>query len=560
MRFSRSSLLAIAAGSLAFAGTSGVVALASAAASAAKAPVYNLVNVGAFGGEPSITANSRGELYDITPSGGTVLYRSVDRGATWSQATTADTASGDDCVFTDQADELYICNLAGSQSAAPFQSDVFKSLNDGQSWLYGNDEIDTAGGSNVCGTSCSPFATDRPWGSAYIPPHGTTNSALVVLAYHDLAGPSQIWVNVSTNGGQTFGPPEDVLANFASNAADQDAIAQANSACNTVPAGAAIAKSGPHPGRIYVAWIASDPESPATGCNVTMLQAFHNLFVAWSDDGGKTWTPQLAYDAGVGHDASTPFASFTLDNSGNPYFAFATPAPGDNSAVCAAESTAGTLQSDPSCAYHMWVVWSSDGGSTWDGGGGTVPGSAASAYEVDRSSKPQTDVFPAIAAGNPGEVDVAWLATNEIEPTVPSGKFDPGGCAGPGPSNGDPTTYPPTCHWNLFAGQSRDLTAPTADAVWRSSQITTTPMHVGDICNLGIFCVYPTSNRNLADYLSETVDPTTGLAHIAYADDNAVNKLRVANQTAGPNVGRTRGRGRQTSPRRSRTRLGRRSR
>ena len=58
-------------------------------------------------------------------------------------------------------------------------------------------------------------------------------------------------------------------------------------------------------------------------------------------------------------------------------------------------------------------------------------------------------------------------------------------------------------------------------------------MHVGDICNLGIFCVDPTSNRNLLDFLSETVDPTTGLAHIAYADDNQVNKLRVANQTSG---------------------------
>src|SRR5204862_2657854 len=194
-------------------------------------------------------------------------------------------------------------------------------------------------------------------------------------------------------------------------------IAQADSACNTVPASARIEKSGPHLGRIYVAWIASDPESPATGCNVTMLQAFHNLFIAWSDDNGATWTPQLAYDAGIGHDTSTPFVSFTLDNQGNPYFSFTTPAQGENPATCAAESTAGTVQSDPSCAYHMWVAWSSDGGSTWDGGGGTIPGSAAAAYEVDPSSSPQTDVFPTLAAGDPGKVDVSWLRTNEIEPT-----------------------------------------------------------------------------------------------------------------------------------------------
>src|SRR6185437_11321141 len=238
----------------------------------------------------------------------------------------------------------------------------------------------------------------------YIPPGGTTNTATVLLAYHDFFGPSQIWVNVSTNGGSTFGDPTDVLTHFTVTSADQAAVAQADSACNTVPIGAEIARGGPHPGRMYVSWIASDPESPATGCNVTMVQSFHNLFVAWSDDGGATWTPQLAYDAGIGHDASTPFAAFTLDNQGNPYLAFATPAQSDNPAVCAGESAAGTVQSDPSCAYHMWVVWSADGGSTWDGGGGTVAGSAAAAYEVDSAAQVQTVVFPAIAAGNPGEV------------------------------------------------------------------------------------------------------------------------------------------------------------
>ncbi len=324
-------------------------------------------------------------------------------------------------MFTDQSNELYLCNLAGSQSSAPLQADVWKSLNDGQSWIYGNNSVDTATGSNVCGTSCNPFGVDRDWADACIPPHGTTNNARVVLMYHDFYGPSQIWVNVSTDGGKTFGPPEDILANFTSNAADEAAVAQADSACNTVPTGLRIEKTEPHPGRIYASWIASDPESLGTGCNVTMVQSFHNLFVAWSDDGGATWTPQLAYDAGVGHDASTPFASFTLDNHGNPYIGFTTPAPSDNRAACAAESSAGTVQSDPTCAYHTWVVWSSDQGGTWDGGGGAIPGSAAAAYEVDPSTKPQTDVFPAIAAGSPGKVDVAWLGTNEIEPTDPLG-------------------------------------------------------------------------------------------------------------------------------------------
>lgn len=535
MRVTRSCVLAVASGLLLLAGADGAL-VPAAGAKPTKAPAYSLANVGAYGGEPDITANSHGELYDTTPSGGTVLYRSTDHGSSWTKTTTADPASGDDCVFTDQSGALYLCNLAGSQSTGPLQADVWKSVNDGNSWAYGKNSIDVAGGSNICGTSCNPFGVDRPWSDAYIPSGATTSTAKVALMYHDFYGPSQIWVNTSSDGGKTFGPPVDILANLTPNGTDQGAIAQADSACNTVPAGLRIEKTGPHPGRIYAAWIASDPESAGTGCNVTMVQSFHNLFVAWSDDGGATWTPQLAYDAGVGHDASTPFVAFTLDDRGNPYFSFTTPAPKDNPAACAAESTAGTVQSDPSCAYHMWVTWSSDGGATWDGGGGALPGTAAAAYEVDPSSGPQTDVFPAITAGNPGKVDVAWLHTNQTEPTDPLGKFDPGGCAGPGPANGNPTFYPPTCRWNLYAGQSLNLSARPASATWTNGPLTTTPMHVGDICNLGIFCVSPASNRNLLDYISETVDPTTGFAHIAYADDNTVQKLRVANQTSGPNI------------------------
>jgi hypothetical protein len=182
----------------------------------------------------------------------------------------------------------------------------------------------------------------------------------------------------------------------------------------------------------------------------------------------------------------------------------------------------------------MWVAWSPDGGSTWDGGGGVVPGSAATAYEVDPGNAAQTDLFPTIAAGDPGKVDVSWLRTNEIEPTDALGKFLPGGCAGPG--NGNPDFYPPTCSWNLYAGQSLNLTSPTGIATWTTGAVTTTPMHVGDICNLGIFCLDPNSNRNLLDFNSEVVDPTTGFAHIAYADDNKVNKLRAANQVSGPSV------------------------
>jgi len=504
-----------------------VVAVAgSPAVTGAAPPRYAVANVGPYGGEPSIVSDHAGILYDTTPSGGTLTYRSTDHGVTWTPTATADTNSGDDCLATDQANSVYLCNLAGSPSVAPLQADVWKSTNQGASWTHGEGVIP-----QTCGTSCSPFGVDRDWVAASIPTGQTTAGAEVVLMYHDFYGPSQIWVNISQDGGATFGPPQEVLASPAvtPGAVSGTLVAQGYTFCNTVPAGVGIVPPGlPHAGRIFVSWIAADLAQNATGCNISMLQSFHTVWVSYSDDNGATWTPQQAWDAGFGHDTSTPFVAFTLDDRGNPYFGLTVNA-NSNPATCSAESTAGTVQSDASCEYDMYVIWSQNGGVTWDGGGGLIPGSAAQAYRVN--SERGTHFFPAIAAGDPGQVDVAYLRTPEILPTDPFGKADPGGCAGPG-TGGNPPTYPPPCQWNLFAAQSLNLTLSPSKASWSATQITTTPMHIGDICNLGIFCLAPSSNRNLLDFIMEAVDPS-GCAHIAYADDNTVNKLRAANQTSG---------------------------
>jgi hypothetical protein len=498
-------------------------------ARAPSAPGYQVANVGAYGGEPSIVSDTKGNLYDTTPSGGTITYRSSDRGRSWQQVTTADPNSGDDCLATDQANAVYLCNLAGSEGVAPLQADVWKSVDGGTSWTHGE------GALPQCATSCSPFGVDRDWLAASILSGKSTSKAEVVLMYHDFYGPSQIWVNISHDGGATFGPPQEVLAEPAvtPGAVAGTVVAEGYTLCNTVPAGVAIAPPGtPHAGRIFVGWIAADLAQNATGCNISMAESFHTVWVSYSDDGGRTWTPQQAFDAGIGHDTSTPFVAMTIDRQGNPYFGLTVNA-SSNPVTCSAESTAGTVQSDSSCEYDTYVVWSADGGATWDGGGGLIPGSAASAYRVNPPSETGTHFFPAIAAGDPGEVDVAYLRSTTILPTDPLGKADPGGCAGPGPANGNPTTYPPACEWNLYAAQSLNLTNGVSSATWAISPITTTPMHVGDICNLGIFCVAPSSNRNLLDFIMETID-NRGCAHVAYADDNTVNMLRAANQSSGP--------------------------
>ena len=512
-----------------------LLAAAPQVSAAPSPPAYSIANVGGYGGEPSIVSDRSGRLYDSTPSGGTITYTSTTSGTSWTQVKTADLKSGDDCLATDQSGAVYLCNLNGSAEKTPLQADVWKSTDHGGTWTQGQNVVRQA---SLCGTSCNPFGVDRDWVAASIlPPYSTTDKAEVVLMYHDFYGPSQIWVNISHDGGKTFGQAQDVMVGngFSPPVIAGTVVAQGYTMCNTIPAGVAIAPPGtPHANRIYVAWIASDPAQNPTGCNITQAQGYHTLWIAYSDDNGLTWTPQQAFDAGVGVDTSTPFVAFTLDNEGNPYLAFAGNV-NSNPVICPSAQAAGTLQSMPSCEYDMYVVWSNDGGSTWDGGGGLVPGSAKRPYRVNPPSETGTHVFPAIAAGDPGAVTVAYLRTTSIEPTDSFGKFLPGGCAG----NGTATpNYPGPCPWDLYAAQSLNLAAGPSAASWAVTKITPQPMHVGDICNLGIACVTPyPSNRNLLDFLQEALDPQ-GCAHIAYADDR-VNLLRAANQTSGclPNSG-----------------------
>ena len=518
----------------------GAATLATATvARAAGPPSYSLATLGAYGGEPSIISDGNGVLYDTSPSGPS-MWRSTDQGQTWAQIQSADNNSGDDCLGVDVSNALYWCNLASMTAGnLPLQADDWKSTvastcTTSCAWVHGDGAI-----SGQCSTSCSPFGVDRQWTAAEIPQGGTTDTAEVVLMYHDFYGPSNIWVNISKDGGKTFGAPQNVLASFAATPGGLTGTVsgEAFTFCNTVPAGVGIAPLGtPHAGRIMVGWIAADAVTDGSGCNISMAQAFHVLLESYSDDGGATWTAQVAYDAGEGHDASTPFVGFTLDTQGNPYFDFDAQANNTgSSATCGAESAAGMEQSDPTnCDYNNYVVYSTDGGATFGDGAGLLPGSASAAFQANPTTETGTDVFPTIAVNNPGQVAISYLHTATIEPQDAAGKFLPGGCGG---SEGglNPPTYPQTpCSWQLETSQA-DLTGATpSNATWQYVAATpaATPTHLGDICNLGIACG-PTSNRNLLDFNQETIDPTTGCAHISYADDNTINKLRVANQTGG---------------------------
>ncbi|HEX8099243.1 MAG TPA: sialidase family protein, partial [Actinomycetota bacterium] len=317
---------------------------------------YSIVKVAPKnGGEPSIATDpvNANRVYVSWPGGGMSFYRSTDSGATWTAGAKADTQSGDTSVNVDPTGAIYQSNLNGiSNNPNTLQGVVFKSKDQGSTWTRGSGFLNAANSTN------NPLLVDRQWTDTYIEPNDDgsldTDKGLVYITYHDW-GPDTIWVNVSKDGGKTFGAPVAVPSSPPADpdAAAASAQASAASFCDTIPGGVKVvpadAPASKHPGRAYIAWLAGDlATNPSTGCNYTQLNTFHTIWIAWSDDQGAHWTPHLVYDAGPMHDASALFADITVDSEGNPYVAY-----GMNL------YSAGTTD--------MFVNASFDGGTTWNG-------------------------------------------------------------------------------------------------------------------------------------------------------------------------------------------------
>src|SRR5436309_3176732 len=97
----------------------------------------------------------------------------------------------------------------------------------------------------------NPSFIDRPW-LAVFASKASANLDQVYISYHDFSA-SQISVTASNDGGQTFGPSVDVLA--------QNGMAETQSFCNTVPSGIEV---DPETGEVYVEWITADPVANTT--------------------------------------------------------------------------------------------------------------------------------------------------------------------------------------------------------------------------------------------------------------------------------------------------------
>jgi len=333
---------------------------------------------------------------------------------------------------------------------------------------------------------CEPLQIDRPWLAAYTPPasRGTGQAASTTrlyYEYHDF-GLSNIWVETSADGGQTWAPTPV-------SAVQPDSVQAVTSTCNTIPGGIAVDQNGAHPGRIYAVWETSDlNENAAQGCDYTQAEAFDHIFLSYSDDGGATWTSRTVFndpcdpnppappvDLTTCQDVSEIFSSVAVDDAGNVYVAY--------------------VQRDISTAhpeYDVDVATSTDGGNTF--------------VSHRANTDTGTHYFPWVAAGGNGGVDVVFYDTPYVE--------------GVGMLN-KPAAAPPTAQWSVQMSQSLD-----GGKTWTQSNVSGRPIYFGDICTTGIFCgLAPDSfnwgnDRILFDDFGLAVGPDGG-ARVAWTDASA---------------------------------------
>jgi hypothetical protein len=304
----------------------------------------------------------------------------------------------------------------------------------------------------------NPSFIDRPWLAVY-PSKVSASQDQVYISYHDFSA-SQINVTASNNGGQTFGPSIDVLA--------QNGQAFANSFCNTVPSDIEV---DPQTGEVYVQWITADPVANTTqGCNITQLQNFHQVWVAHSPPGGLLWDSHLVSDGGVATNTDEIFATLAVDDSGmqgvggNVYSVFP-----DN-------------LRGPS-VFDIWFSRSSSKAQIW---------SPPVLVNTDKG----THYFPWIAAGSTGRVDFIWLNSPDYTPT--DGEQSP---------------------WYVTFAQTTNGTAATPR--FNQTSGSSSVMHVGGICTNGIFCSLSDGNRDLADSISVAID-RGGSAALVWTDQGRV--------------------------------------
>jgi hypothetical protein len=305
-------------------------------------------------------------------------------------------------------------------------------------------------------TAGVPF-DDRMWID------GLNDASHVYMEYHDFGTTSQIFVQRSSDGGETYSGALGVAIDAATepsvgppsgNIAGQ--IKVDNSSCSS------------H-GNLYQIFVG--PDNPTDNSNNS--SAFFNAAYVGVATGVSPTSPALTFtdykifSCGAGSTCPSGaglgnlFPGLAVDNFGYVYATW----------------------SDNTDVYYSF---STNHGTRW---------SPAIKVTRNTSQAGKSNVFPWIAADANGHVAVAWYGADQA-----------------GNSNTVPVA---TTHWNVFVAESANghALSPT----FTFSQATDHSNHTGQISTGGLL---GSSDRSLADFFQIGIDPSH-LVNIAYADNHA---------------------------------------
>jgi hypothetical protein len=305
-------------------------------------------------------------------------------------------------------------------------------------------------------TAGVPF-DDRMWIDALDDPNH------VYMEYHDFGTTSQIFVQRSNDGGETYTNGLGTVVNAAfepsvgpptGNIAGQ--IKVDRSSCTS------------H-GNVYQIFVG--PDNPIDNSNNS--SSFLNAAYVGVASGVSLTNPTLSF---------TDYKIFT----------------------CGAGSTcpsgAGLGNLFPALAIdkfgYLYAVWSDNTniyysfsvsqGTSW---------SPAIKVTQNTSQAGKSNVFPWIAADANGHVAIAWYGADQA---------------------GNSNTVPLTTNWNVYVAET--VNGHGTKPGFTLSQATDHVNHIGQISTGGLL---GSSDRSLADFFQIGIDPTTHLINIAYADNHA---------------------------------------
>jgi len=445
-------------------------------------------------GEPAIWMNKHG--YGIVNTFGPTVWITKDGGKSWSDAYDilnndsvcpsgyagdADAVVGIDDTF--YADNLCLGTVGG------VNNEVFVNTAHGDPGTNG---------ANWTGPFLAGGDSDRQW----LAPDPTDPNT-IYFSYHDLSATQNIELYKSTDKGQTWtcpqtgAPAEAAPCPITATAGGGPAQSYPDSLSGNVTTRGMVDPTDPK--SIYVPYANS---AAANGYSAPPNRSDSELGrfrMAVSHDGGKTWSANTD---------STGDGSVFDANDGK-YFPQSTTANDDNVLahifIAAAMDTKGglyalfSLRLGGHTETHLYLMSSTDHGVTW-----------SAPHQVD-SGGLNSDVFPAIAVGDPGRVAMAWYGSKSHD-------FND-----------------TKAMWSMMYAVTTDALSPnpTFHQTRMSGEF---PVHGADVCQAGTFCAVTNGNRDLADYQTGAVDPC-GWAQFVYTDDySGSGSTRVARQVGGTNL------------------------